>query len=347
MKAFVTGATGLLGSNLVRLLTAQGHDVKALVRSKEKAQKLLGDSGAELVIGDMEDVDGFKHELIGIDALFHTAAYFREYYGLGDHWPKLERINIHGTIQLLEAAEHLGVKKAIYVSSSTVIGETASGISDENAAPDGFAEINLYAKSKVLAEKAVYDFIDSHQMPVVLILPSVMFGPQDAAPTAIGGIIVNILKRNLPGIPPGGMNVVDARDVAQAMINAVERGKSGERYLLTRQYVEMSDFAKTVATIGGVPAPRNLPYLFVLAFAWMQERMASITGREPTASVSGVRVLRKRYLISGSKAERELGTVYRPLEQTLHDEVEWFIDHGYVTPAAPTAPRQPANSLAS
>lgn len=346
MKAFVTGATGLLGSNLVRLLTAQGHQVKALVRSKDKAQKLLGDTGAELVMGDMEDVDGFKHELVGSDAVFHTAAYFREYYGLGDHWPKLERINIQGRTQLLEASEQAGVKKAIYVSSSTVIGETPSGISDENTAPDGFAEINLYAKSKVLAEKAVYDFIDRHQMPVVLILPSVMLGPQDAAPTAIGDLIIAILQRQLPMMPPGGINVVDVREVAQSMVNAVEHGISGERYLLTKEYIDMKTFGETVARHGSVNAPRTMPYAMALAFGWFEEKRAALSGSEPQATVSAIRTLNKRYKISGKKAERKLHISYRPLEHTLRDEIQWFVDHGYVT--AQTQPgQQHAKSLAS
>lgn len=346
MRAFVTGGTGLLGSNLVRLLVAQGHDVKALVRSKEKAQKLLGDMSVEFVIGDMEDVDGFKHELNDRDVVFHTAAYFREYYALGDHWPKLERINIQGTIQLLEAAEQAGVKKAIYVSSSTVIGESPSGISDESSPPDGFAEINLYAKSKVLAEKAVAEFTASHQMPVVQVLPSVMLGPQDAAPTAIGDLIMGLVERRVPGVPPGGINVVDVRDVAQGMINAVERGRSGERYLLTKEYIEMRDFARKIAALSGVRATRTLPYLPTLVYAWFEEQRARLTGGEPQATVSAVRTLNKRYSISGQKAVLELGILYRSLDQTLRDEIQWFIDQGYVTPQPQTEQGRRVNSPA-
>src|SRR3981081_3861935 len=96
MKTFVTGATGLLGSNLVRALRGEGHSVRALVRSREKAQRQLGDAGAELVVGDLQNVPGFAAALRGVDVVFHTAAYFREYYGAGDHWPKLQAINVRG-----------------------------------------------------------------------------------------------------------------------------------------------------------------------------------------------------------------------------------------------------------
>src|SRR5918994_6485261 len=114
MKAFVTGATGLLGNNLVRALRAEGHDVRALVRSDTKARQLLGDTGAELVLGDMEDVPGFAETLAGCDVVFHTAAYFREYYASGDHWPKLKAINVHGTLALAEAAHTRGVRRLIH-----------------------------------------------------------------------------------------------------------------------------------------------------------------------------------------------------------------------------------------
>src|SRR5689334_16399159 len=112
MKAFVTGSTGLLGSNLVQLLLAQGFEVKALARSKQKAEQILGkNTKAQIILGDMEDVGGFASELADVDVLFHVAAYFREYFGPGDHWTKLKQINIDGTIQILTEAEKRGVKQ--------------------------------------------------------------------------------------------------------------------------------------------------------------------------------------------------------------------------------------------
>jgi dihydroflavonol-4-reductase len=124
MDAFVTGSTGLLGNNLVRLLVQQGHKVKALVRSREKAAKLFAGLDLAFIQGDMKDIEAFAPELEGSDVLFHTAAYFRDYYQPGDHWQELELINVTGTVQLLEQAEKAGVKKTIYVSSAGVIGSS-------------------------------------------------------------------------------------------------------------------------------------------------------------------------------------------------------------------------------
>ena len=132
--------------------------------------------GVTLIEGDMQDIPAFADQMRGSEVMFHVAAYFREYYRPGDHWPTLEAINVKGTIKLLEAAEQVGVKKAIYVSSSGVIGAPNDGraFSDEANPPDAFATSNLYFRSKVLAEQAVAEFLKTYRLPVVLILPTWM-----------------------------------------------------------------------------------------------------------------------------------------------------------------------------
>jgi dihydroflavonol-4-reductase len=332
MKAFVTGSTGLLGSNLVDTLLAQGYEVKALARSEQKARKLLKDPGIEIVVGDMEDIDGFKAELQGVDVLFHVAAYFREYYDVGDHWTKLQKINVDGTIKLLEAAEQAGVKKVIYVSSSGVIGNNPDGTpSDENTPPGEFAMQNLYFRSKVIAEEKIAAFLKTHTLPVVLILPTVIVGPQDAAPTVFGQIIIDLMNRKLPMIPPGGMEFVDARDVAQAMINAVERGKSGERYIVSSGFHSMSELVKVVEKASNVPAPRlHAPYAVMLMVARLAETRAKLTNTSSQITVSGIQSLVQVRPHSNAKAKRELGITFRPFEESIHDEVKWYQENGYV-----------------
>jgi dihydroflavonol-4-reductase len=333
MKAFVTGSTGLLGSNLVRLLIEQGHQVKVLARSREKAERLLGATGAEIVIGDMNDVAGFADELTGCDVLFHAAAYFREYYQPGDHWPMLKAINVEATIELLTAAEARGVGRTIYVSSSTVIGEPKSGtVADETATPGELASQNLYAKSKVLAEQAIQVFRQSHSMPVILILPGWMYGPGDAAPTDSGRLVLDFLHGRLPGIVPGGASVVDARDVAQTMINAVERGRGGERYIVAGQPYSLAEICATLAEVSGVPAPRlYIPYPVALSVAWLSQTIARLRGKPTLMTVSGIRTLQKQRQYNSSKAMRQLGATFRPMADTLHDEIDWYKQHGYVT----------------
>lgn len=332
MKAFVTGSTGLLGSNLVSLLLAQGFEVKALARSEEKARRILTDPRIEIVIGDMEDVAGFAKALAGCDVLFHTAAYFREYFNVGEHWKLLEKINVHGTIQLLEAAEKAGVKKAIYVSSSGVIGNNPDGRpGDETTPPGKISYQNLYFKSKVLAEEAVARFLKTHALPVVLILPTVMLGPQDAGPTGGGRVVVGILNRQFPIVLPGGFDFVDARDVAQAMINAVEQGKSGERYLITHGYHTFQELAAAIEKASGIPVPRRVaPYPMMMMIARLSEMQAKLTGRDAQLTTSAVDSFVAFTPVTAAKAKRELGVTFRPFEESIRDEVNWFIANGYV-----------------
>lgn len=326
MKVFVTGSTGLLGNNLVRLLVEQGHEVKALVRSPRKASKTFDDLPVTLVKGDMLDIPGFASELKSCDVLFHCAGYFREYYQPGDHWQMLEAINIKGTVQLLEVAEQQGVSKAIYVSSSGVIGKNHNNkLSDETTPPNGVSYSNLYFKSKVLAEEAVSEFLQHHTLPVVLILPGWMFGPRDYAPTDSGRLVIDFLRQKLPVILPGGSAIVDVRDVAQAMINACEKGKSGDRYLVAGYNLTMKNVVQTLSQVTGIPSPQiSIPYKVLLFLAFLSESYGRLTGQPILLSRSGLKVIDANIGISSEKAIRELGTTFRSFSETLTDEVAWF-----------------------
>ena len=333
MKTFVTGATGLLGSNLVRALRAEGHSVRALVRSKEKAQRQLAGTGAELVVGDMENVPGFASTLGGVDAVFHTAAYFREYYGAGDHWPKLEAINVRGTLALAEAARARGVKRLIDTSSSGTVGLKQDGSpGDEKTPPAPLAKRNLYFKSKVLAAGQLQTLAARTGLEVVQILPGWMFGPGDAAPTASGQLVLDFLAGKLPGIPPGGTSAVDARDVAMGMIRAAERGRAGEKYILGGDFVTLGDVIRTLEQVTGRSGPRSrIPYPVAFVYAAVSQTWAKITGGKTVVTLPGVRMMQARLAVTSAKAEQELGWKHRPLRETLADEVAWYRSLGFAS----------------
>lgn len=334
MKAFVTGATGLLGNNLVRGLLENGYEVKALVRSQEKAAKLFGDLPIEYVVGEMEDVSAFSCELDGVDVLFHTAAYFREYYQPGeDHWGKLKRINIDGTIEILKAADAAGVKKALYVSSSGVIGLKPDGSpGDETTPPHPVTECNLYFKSKVLGEAAVEEFVKRHTLPVIQVLPGWMFGIGDAAPTSAGQLVLDFLGGKLPGTFDGGTTVVDAADVAAGMIAAAEKGRGGEKFIIAGEFMTMRAIAQVMAEVSGKPEPKiRFPYFAIYSFAVVQEIYSRITGKPALVTRTAINTMRARLNHHSSKAVRELGVKFRPFSETIRAEIAWYRQNGYTS----------------
>ena len=326
MRAFVTGATGLLGSNLVQTLLEHGHEVRGLVRSPEKAQRVFPGGKVDLVTGNIRDVATFDAALAGCDALFHTAAYFREYYQPGDHKAMLEKINVQGTIDLLIAAEKHGIKKAVHISSAGVIGRKPDGSpGDENTPPDELASSNLYFASKVQAELAISRFLKERSLPVTMVLPSWMWGPGDWAPTAAGKLVLDFMKQKLPGVVDGGCSVVDVRDVAQATISAAHLGRSGERYIVGGTYHDIADVLATLERVTGVPAPkRKIPYALSLAVGAGAETWARLTSSTALVTRAGVRLLHAKNAVRSDKAVRELSATFRPFEETVRDEVEWF-----------------------
>ncbi|MGH9823008.1 MAG: NAD-dependent epimerase/dehydratase family protein, partial [Blastocatellia bacterium] len=234
-------------------------------------------------------------------------------------------------IKVLEEAEKRGVKTTIYVSSAGVIGRNAAGKpGDETSAPPPIAMTNLYFKSKVLAEEAVKEFIRSHSMPVVQILPGFMFGPGDVAPTGSGQMVLDYINKKIPGVIDGAVDIVDERDVAAAMINAVEKGKNGERYIVAGQYFELQEIFDTLEKATGVSYPkRRIPYGVIVVYAWAMEMYSRITGKPILISRDGVRIMHAKTRVDSSRAIKELGAHFRPLAATIQDEVDWYLKHGY------------------
>ncbi len=329
MKVFVTGSTGLLGNNLVRLLDAKGDQVAGLVRSEEKGKWLLGDTRAMLVKGDIRDVTSFAHALDGCEAVFHTAAYFREYYQPGSHWQALNEINIKGTLRLMAEADRRGVRRFVHVSSCAAVGVKPDGSpGDEETPPLPLQISNLYFRSKIQADAAIRAWRPQHGMEVVSILPGWMWGPGDAAPSGAGQLVLDFLARKLPGIMDGGQSMVDARDVAGAMITALDKGAPGERYLVAGLYHTVEDILKGLERVTGIPAPKlRLPHAVVMAYAWAAELFGRLTGRNVLVTREAVRALHAKLRWTSRKAERELGVTFRPLEDTLRDVVAWYRDH--------------------
>jgi dihydroflavonol-4-reductase len=333
MKAFVTGSTGMVGSNLVHLLVEKEYEVRALVRSEKKGEEMLGHlKGVRLILGDMDNVQAFAGALSGCHVLFHTAAYFREYYAPGEHEEKLQKINVAGTIELLKAAEAQKVEKVIYVSAVGVIGSQPDGSPANESTPPGKGSYqNLYFRSKLDAEKEIDAFLENHTLPVVLILPAVIVGPRDAGPTPSGQFLLDYMHQKIPAVIKGGMCIVDVRDVALAMVEAVDKGRSGERYIIGGHFMMMEELLGMMEEVTGIPRPKWKAPDFLARFsghlAVLQSR---ISGKPPSITPETVRMILEKLRFDSTKAIRELGVEFRATRDTMVDTLDWFKEHGYV-----------------
>ncbi|WP_067733451.1 SDR family oxidoreductase [Novosphingobium naphthalenivorans] len=332
--ALVTGATGLLGNNLVRELIADGWRVRALVRSPDKARRQFAGIDVDILRGDMLDVPGFAASLAGVDTIFHAAAYFRDSYKGGRHWEALHAVNVEGTRHLLEHAYQAGVRRFVQTSSIAVLHGARRAVIDESMLRDE-RDADDYYRSKILSDRVVLGFLDTHpDFWATLVLPGWMHGPGDIGPTSAGQTVIDVALKRLPGVPPGSFSVVDARDVARAMILANDRGRRGERYLAAGRHMTMADLLPLVAQAAGVTPPsRRIPLWLMHLLAAGYEVYARLTGRPVLLSWAMARTVateddRSRY--DRAKSERELGLRFRPVEETLRDEVAWFRTNGVI-----------------
>jgi dihydroflavonol-4-reductase len=328
MKAFVTGATGFLGSHVARVLGEQGADLRLLVRSTSNLRNLEGIK-AETATGDLRDSSSLEKGMSGCDTVFHVAADYR----LWVRDPaEMYRSNVDGTKAILDAARKHGVRRVVYTSSVATVGFTGNGHPADEDSPVSLADmIGPYKRSKFLAEQLAMEAGGSG-MQVVVVNPTTPVGEQDVKPTPTGRIVVDFLKRRFPAYVETGLNLVDVRECALGHVVALEKGRPGERYILGGENLTLKQILDQLGEISGLPSPKvKLPYVFAFATGIVDE---AITGRllhrEPRATVDSVRMGKKKMFASCAKAERELGWKIVPVEGALRRAVEWFQANGYV-----------------
>jgi dihydroflavonol-4-reductase len=328
MLAFVTGATGFLGSHVARVLSDQGAELRLLVRKSSNLKNLEG-LRAETAIGDLRDAASLEKAMSGCDAVFHVAADYR----LWVRDPaEMYRSNVGGTRAILEVARKNGIQRVVYTSSVATIGFAADGHPADEDSPVSLSDmIGHYKRSKFMAEQSAMEAGRSG-LQVVTVNPTTPVGEQDVKPTPTGRIVVDFLKRKFPAYVETGLNLVDVRECARGHVLALEKGKSGERYILGGENLSLKQILDKLGRISGLPSPRlKLPYVFAYAAGMVDE---AITGRmlrrEPRATVDTVRMGKKKMFASSDKAERELGWKIVPVDDALRRAVEWFRTNGYV-----------------
>lgn len=327
MLAFVTGATGFLGSHVARVLAEQRAQLRLLVRPSSDLRN-IADLNAERVEGDLRDPASIEKALAGCDALFHVAADYRLWV---QDPQQMYRSNVEGTRALLEAARRQGVRRVVYTSSVATMGFSSNGALADETSPVSLADmIGHYKRSKFMAEQVAFEAARSG-VDVVVVNPTTPIGERDLKPTPTGRIVVDFLKRKFPAYVDTGLNLVDATECARGHIQALEKGRPGERYILGGENLTLKQILDRLGAITGLPSPKvKLPYVFALAAGVVDETVTGhILGREPRATIDAVRMGRKKMFITSAKAERELGWRSVPVDDALRRSVEWFRANGY------------------
>ena len=323
MKTLVTGANGFIGSNLVRTLLGRDKNVRALIKPGTPETSLDG-CDVEKVYGDICDVSSLERAIAGCTEVYHLAAYNKLW---ASDLSIFSHVNFEGTENVLRVALLKNVRRVVHTSTCDFIGmkqrRTACEGTEEDF-PGHEGELpGPYAVSKWRAERATLAYA-ANGLDCVIVNPTIPIGSYDTAPTEAGRLISDFLSGNLNFFVNRRMNFVDVKDCATGHVLGMEKGRSGERYILGGRNMELAEFFAKLKQVADVRGPRvRLPYALGYGAAWMMKIWSSLTGKEPRASLEAVRLIRHSFAFSSRKAEQELG--YRPadISGALRRAVEW------------------------
>jgi len=326
----VTGANGHLGNNLCRLLVARGEPVRAMIRPSADAAPLAG-LDLEIVRGDILDPAATGRALEGCGRLYHTAAGFLMWSR--DPERDIIRPSVEGTRNVLEAAARAGVEKVLYTSTSGTMGLPTRPDQPFDETHFNTEPHTHYVRGKIAAEKEAFALAGRTGLPVTSIHPGFILGPRFWKPSESVHQVEQFLNHGAPVYFDGGFGVVDVEDVARGAILAMDRGRAGERYLLSGENVTVKGLFDLMAEATGLPAPRvKLPVGVLRAVAAAMELASKLTGARPLIDRSQVDEFGGKYgYFDSGKAERELGYTYLPARETVRRTIAWLVARGFVT----------------
>jgi len=322
----VTGATGLVGNNVVRQLLAHDRPVRALVRdSNAVGERALAGLAVTRLSGGLGDESALERALEGVGCVVHAAAFVHCGWRHGD---EMHEVNVSGTRRIARAARRAGAR-FVHVSSVDAIGLRPDGEPADEDTPPGNTVECPYVVTKREAEQAVLEEVD-RGLDAVIVNPVYMIGPWDWRPSS-GRMLLEVAAGKGLFAPPGGNDFVDVRDVAAGILSAMQRATTGRRYILGGHSLSYLDAWRIFARVGGRMPPlcRAGPIMLRVA-GFAGDVMALVGRREPSVNSAAVRMSMLRHHFSWARAERELGYTCRPFEEAVQDAWAWFVEHGYV-----------------
>jgi dihydroflavonol-4-reductase len=324
MRVAITGASGLLGGNLAAELVAAGHTVVATRRAGTQVAH-LADLPIEWRDAELGNTASLTAAFAGAAAVFHCAAAVSV---MRTVTPEMRATNVDGTQHVIDACIAAGVPRLVHTSSVVAVGLSTNGQPCDETARWNFDTeglLDAYAITKHEAEELVH--AAKARLDCVIVNPTYMIGPRDARPSS-GKLVLEVVKRKVPGTTPGYNNFVDVRDVARGMIGAWQKGRRGERYILAGHDMTYRAFFEKIARLAGVRPPRfQIPHALgkiVGAFGDLIEK----TGREPIVNSTQIRyAYTDKFRFASTKAARELGYTIGPLDTAIIDCLDWFRAH--------------------
>ena len=326
MTMLVTGATGFVGTNVVREAAAAGHQVRAAGHRGQS--RYLEGRAVEVVRGDITQPDEADALVRGCDVVLHVAgdvSYWRRLAG------RQHRINVDGTMNIARACVHHGVSRLVYTSTIDVLGHDPSR--NEIIEDTGFFNFTdmgyFYGESKFEAEYRLRRFADQHDLDVVIIYPGMMLGPFSGT-SQWGGLLMALRDGSLPGAPAGGSSFCHVTEVARAHLAAVDRGQRGHGYICAGHNMPYRDCLNLMAdAIGAAHARLTLPEWALVAIGRAEELRAAVTGHPPSVDPGMAHYLSKYQYVGSSKAIHDLGYVIPDFDTILNDTVDWYRSQGH------------------
>jgi len=330
-RYLVTGATGFLGRHLVTSLLHHGHEVVALCRQDEPS---LAELGVVIRRGDVLDAGSVRDAAAGCEGLFHCAGKVSRKPADAE---ELRRLHVDGTKITLDACKEAGVRKVVYASTSGIVAvsEDPEHIgSEEDETPIGLISRWPYYRSKLFAEQAAFERHVEGAFSVVSVNPTLLLGPGDVRGSSVEDVRL-FLERKIPAVPAGGLSFVDARDAAEGMRLAMDKGEGGQRYLLSAINLTLRAFFERLERASGVKAPW-LPTprapLFARRGAEVLGRVSSRLGLDVAVDPVSLDMAQYYWYVDATRAETVLGFQVRDPQKTLADTVEDLRERGVVWP---------------